>query len=179
MNNRSALRGIVIASMAYAMVACTQGASASGGNGAGTSAASATGAAADTQGWIANGATACDKYLTPDFVGQIFKSSAGHSKKLGAQGCQFEAPDFASISITLAAGGLAVFDAHQKYLDNPTPLPGVGDKAVRFNKTSIEAVKGANRMCGIDVMPPFGNKLSGEALAQKLGEVCNKLFALP
>jgi hypothetical protein len=58
------------------------------------------------------------------------------------------------------------------------PLPGVGDKAVR-SATGVEAVKGNDRMCGIDVMPPFGNKLSGDALAQKLGEICNKLFALP
>jgi hypothetical protein len=130
------------------------------------------------QSWVANGASACEKYLTPDFVGQIFKNPAGQAKKRGVQGCGFETPDFASISITLAAGGPSVFDAHQKYLTNPVPLDGVGDKAVR-TAAGIEAVKGQDRMCGIDVMPPFGNKLSGEALAKKLGEICNKLFALP
>jgi hypothetical protein len=140
--------------------------------------ASATATPADGQLWVTNGGDACAKYLTPDLVGQIFTNPAGHAKKLSAQGCSFETPDFASINITLTAGGPKAFDAHQKYLSNPVPLSGVGDKAVR-TASGIEAVKGQNRMCGIDVMPPFGNKLSGEALAKKLGEICNKLFALP
>ena len=140
--------------------------------------ASATATPITDQDWVANGATACEKYLTPEFVGQIFKNPAGQAKKRGVQGCGFETPDYASISITLTAGGPSVFDAHQKYLTNPVALDGVGDKAVR-TASGIEAVKGQNRMCGIDVMPPFGNKLSGEALAKKLGEICNKLFALP
>lgn len=42
----------------------------------------------------------------------------------------------------------------------------------------VRAVKG-DRFCNIYVKPPFGNKIKGEAIAQKLGEVCNKLFALP
>lgn len=180
MNNQSMMRGIVVAGIAYAMAACTHGASASG-NGndvAASTAASATGTSANAHGWIANGATACNKYLTPGFVAQIFPKPDGHAKPLGAQGCSFETADFASINITLAAGGPAVFDAHQKYLTDPVPLSGVGDRAVR-TATGIEAVKGNDRMCGVDVMPPFGNKLKGEALAHKIGEVCNKLFALP
>jgi len=140
--------------------------------------ASANAAPKDGQLWVANGATACEKYLTPDFAGQIFANPAGHAKQLSAQACSFEAPDFASISITLIAGGPSVFDAHQKYLVDPVPVSGVGDKAVR-TASGIEAVKGQNRMCTIDVMPPFGHKLSGEALARKVGELCNKLFALP
>ena len=140
--------------------------------------ASANATPKDGQLWVANGATACEKYLTPDFVGQIFKDPAGHAKKLSAQGCSFDTPDFASITIMLTAGGPSVFDAHQKYLTNPVPLSGVGDKAVR-TASGVEAVKGQNRMCTIDVMPPFGNKLSGDALARKVGELCNKLFALP
>lgn len=127
--------------------------------------------------WIANGASACEKYLTPEFVARIFKNVNGHSKKLNSQGCNFENADFSSINITLMAAGPAVFDAHMQYLTNPVPLAGVGDRGVR-SATGVEAVKGQDRMCSIDVMPPFGNKLSGEALAQKTGEICNKLFAL-
>jgi hypothetical protein len=160
-----------------ALVACSQDAAPlAAGNSERASQTIATGGASSD--WISNGATACDKYLTPDLVDQIFPNPAGHAKKLGAQGCSFETPDFASINITLSAGGPSVFDAHQKYLTAPVPLSRVGDRAVR-TATGIEAVKGADRMCGIDVMPPFGNKLKGDALAQKLGEVCNTLFALP
>lgn len=159
----------IIAATATALLTLTVGCSKS---------ASAKAAKAEGPLWVANGGDACEKYLTSDFVGQIFKSPAGHAKKLSAQGCSFETPDYASINITLTAGGPSVFDAHQKYLSNPVPLSGVGDKAVR-TASGIEAVKGQNRMCGVDVMPPFGNKLSGEALAKKLGELCNRLFALP
>lgn len=159
------MRGIVIACALYMATGCTQGHDASA-------------APANATGWTANGATACDKYLNPDFIGAIFKNPAGHSKKLSAQACSYETADFASISITLIAAGPAAFQAHQQYLTDPVPLPGVGDKAVR-TATGIEAIKGNSRMCDIDVMPPFGNRLQGEALAQKVGEVCNKLFALP
>jgi hypothetical protein len=161
----------------FTCVACSQAASTPAGNAetANSSASARAGANAD---WTAHGVTACDKYLTPDFVGRIFKKPAGHAKKLSAQACSFETPDFASINITLIAAGLATFEAHQKYLTDPEPLSGVGDKAVR-TVTGIEAIKGSNRMCDIDVVPPFAAKLQGEALAQKLGEVCNKLFALP
>ena len=65
-----------------------------------------------------------------------------------------------------------------KYLTDPVPVAGVGDKAVR-TMLGIEAAKGADRMCSIDVMPPFATKTSGEALAHKLGTICNQLFALP
>ena len=165
MKFQTPMRGIVIACAMCTAAGCTQGNQASA-------------APANAAGWVANGARACDEYLTPEFVGAIFKNPAGHSKKLSAQTCSFETPDFASISITLAAAGPAAFAAHQQYLSDPVPLSGVGDKAVRTD-TGIEAIKGNDRMCGIDVMPPFGNKLKGEALARNLGELCNKLFALP
>lgn len=167
----------VVSVVLLALAACSRG----GDNAKDAMAATVSGSGARASGgndWISNGATACEKYVTPDFAGQIFTNPAGHSKKLSAQACSFATPDFVSISITLAAGGLTAFEAHQKYLSNPVPLSGVGDKAVRTD-TGIEAVKGSNRMCAIDVMPPFGNKLKGEPLAEKLGELCNRLFALP
>jgi hypothetical protein len=158
-----------------AITACSRGTSAPGGDQPAPK--TAGGDAPAGSAWIANGATACEKYLTPEFVAQIFRNAAGSRKTLSAQACSFETPDFASINITLSAAGPSVFDAHQKYLTDPVPLAGVGDRAVR-SATGIEAVKGRDRMCGIDVMPPFGNRLSGEALARKTGEICNKLFAL-
>ena len=42
----------------------------------------------------------------------------------------------------------------------------------------MQAVKG-DHICTVYVKPPYGNKLKGDALALKLGEVCNKLFSLP
>ncbi|MGH7023919.1 MAG: hypothetical protein ACREEB_10050 [Caulobacteraceae bacterium] len=170
-------RAVAFPCLLCVLAACSRGATHADASGSATSPlASASGANGAL--WVANGATACDKYLTPDFVRQIFKNPAGHAKQLSPQACSFDTPDFASISITLIQGGPSVFDAHQKYLANPTPLSGVGDRAVN-SATGVEAVKGSDRMCAIGVLPPFGNKLSGEPLAHKLGEICNKLFALP
>lgn len=167
-------RFFLFSCVAVLLVACTQRAPTPGQkvSNAAPSGTPATGA------WIANGATACDTYLTTAVVAGILKNPAGHTKKLSPQACAYETTDFASISITLMAGGTTGLDMHMKYLADPVPLPGVGDKAVR-TMIGIEAAKGADRMCSIDVMPPFATTTSGEALAQKLGAICNQLFALP
>jgi len=147
----------------------------SGQNGGASQSASAPAAGAP---WIANGATACDTYLTSAVVAEILKNPSGHAKKLSPQACAYETTDFANISITLIPGGTASLDRHMQYLPDPVPLAGVGDKAVR-TMLGVEAAKGADRMCSIDVTPPFATKTSGEPLAQKLGAICNQLFALP
>ena len=147
-------------------------------------AASCSNSAAQTKtgggAWIANGATACEKYLTPGVVAEILTNPAGQSKTLSAQSCTYETADNSgSISITLTNAGPSAFDAYQQYLADPVPLAGVGDKASR-SIIGIDAVKGADRSGSIDAGgPPGSTKLRGEALAQKLGAICNKLFALP
>lgn len=159
--------------LACLLAACSQGASTSTSNTSAT--ASANKAASD---WVHQGATVCETHLTPAVVGEILKSPDGRSKSLGAQACAFETPGGSSISVTLTLGGVAGLDAHMPYLGDVSPLAGVGDKAVR-TAAGIEAAKGKDRLCAIDVMPPFAAKLSGDALAEKLGAICNELFALP
>lgn len=159
--------------------ACTPGtpASADGSNTA-TATASATGNSTDANVWVNNGATACDKYLTPDVVAEILTHPAGQSKKLSAQACAYKT-DAGNIDITLTNGGLKGFNVRLQYLVDPVPLPGVGDKAVR-SVGGIAALKGSDRGCSIHAGgAPGSTKLTGEALAQKLGAICNKLFALP
>lgn len=176
MNDIDSLRCALAACVLCALAACTQSTSTPGQN----SASSATQSSATATGahWIANGATACDTYLTTAVVAGILKNPAGHTKKLSPQACAYETTDFASISITLMPAGVTGLDLHMKYLTDPVPLAGVGDKAVR-TITGIEAAKGRDRMCSVDVMPPFATKTSGEVLAQKLGAICNQLFELP
>ena len=164
----SAVAGVLLA-------ACAQDPSATAGGSQAPPAAAAHASSGTT--WILNGATACDTFLTPEVLGKIFKNPAGHSKKLSAQACRFSTTDLAAINITLIQAGPAVFDAEVKNRDGATPLSGVGDKAVR-STIGIEAVEGTDRICRITIVPPFGNKLSGEPLARELGDVCNKLFAL-
>ncbi len=130
--------------------------------------------------WIANGASACDHYLTHDVVAAILTNPTGAVKTLSAQACAYATTDSAGrIGITLANAGPAAFDQYQKYLVNPQPLPGVGDKASQ-SMIGIVAVKGADRTCTIDAGGAPGSlRLEGAELGQKLGAICNQLFALP
>jgi hypothetical protein len=133
--------------------------------------------ASPASGWIANGAVACEKFLTPDLVSRIFAKTDGHAKPLSGQACSYETPEGNSINITLIAAPRASFDADPN-TQGATLVGGIGDNAVR-TASGIESFKDGKGICQIDVMPPFGNKLSGDALAQAVGVVCNKLFALP
>jgi hypothetical protein len=177
MNDITSLRYAIFVCVLCALAACTQKSVPTsvqnGGASQSIASAPATGAP-----WIANGATACDTYLTAAVVADILKNPSGHTKKLSPQACAYETTDFANISITLIPGGTNSLDRHLQYLPDPVPLAGVGDKAVR-TMLGVEAAKGADRMCSIDVTPPFAATTSGEALAQKLGAICNQLFALP
>ena len=147
---------------------------------AGCSKSSGSAAAGAVNAWIANGATACDTYLTPDVVKAVLTNPAGQSKKLSSQACTYEAPDNGGgITITLSNAGPTVFDQYQQYLVNPVPLPGVGDKASQ-SIVGIDAVKGLDRMCTIDAGGAPGSlRVHGEELGKNLGAICNQLFALP
>lgn len=99
---------------------------------------------------------------------------------LSSQACSYKSADSGGrISITLTSAGLKVFDDYQQYLSDPVSLAGVGDKASR-SLIGTDAMKGRDRGCNIGAGgAPGSTKLSGGALAQKLGVICNKLFALP
>jgi hypothetical protein len=133
-----------------------------------------------TGSWIANGAGACDRYLGRDVVAAILKSPAGANKTLSPQACSYSTSDSGgTITITLTNAGPLAFDAYQKYLVNPQPLPGVGDKASQ-SMIGIVAVKGTDRNCSIDAGgAPDALRIRGAELGKKLGEICNQLFALP
>ncbi len=185
----SHIRLIAVVCAMFAFAACEQRTSASAGAGNGanpttsaTPAVSTNATSPDPDGWVNNGASACARYLTPELIGAIFKTSSGQSHQSDSRSCTFEAAhqansDFSTINLYLRDGGTDVFDM-DPMTRNGTPIQGVGDKAVRTQEDGIQAVKG-ERICSIYVKPPFGNKLAGEPMAQKLGEVCTKLFALP
>jgi len=147
---------------------------------AGCSGSSASSAAAAGSHWTDNGATACDTYLTHELLNVVLTNPAGQSKKLSVQSCTYQTGDSGgSITITLTNAGLSAFDHYQQYLADPVPLPGVGDKASQ-SLIGIDAVKGADRGCDIDAGGAPGSlKLHGAELGQKLGAICNQLFALP
>jgi hypothetical protein len=130
--------------------------------------------------WVNNGAHACERYLSHEDVAAILTNPEGASKALSVQACSYSTSDDAgSITITLLNAGPSAFDAYQKYLVDPQPLPGVGDKASQ-SLVGIDAVKGVDRSCTIDTVGAPGSlRLKGAELGQKLGAICNQLFALP
>ncbi len=135
-----------------------------------------TRAASGAAQWVANGATACQRFLTLDVTSAIL-AKPGAFTRLSPQSCSYKA-DNGSIAITLTQTSMASFAARQEFLADPKPLAGVGDKAVQ-HAIGILAIKG-DRGCGINTVGALGAfKLGGPALGAKLGAICNDLFALP
>ena len=142
--------------------------------------AAATGAYAQSpstkgQSWTANGATACAKYLTPDVLAAILRNPAGSPERLDAQSCRT-----GSVYISLKVANIDVFRQEVSRIALAHPMAGVGDGAYWNQAGAVSAVKGHDRGCDISVLgAPGVTKIRDEALGQKLGEICNKLFALP
>jgi hypothetical protein len=148
-------------------------------------AASGLGASGPASAWTTNGASACQKLLTPQFLSAILVHADGKSEaKPDGVSCVFGAGDN---SITIALSDhVTLADWNRMIAKNlfgkNVPLSGVGDRGVRSeDATSLHAHTNGGRMCSV-VLMPLGDdtpKLTGEALAKKLGTLCNQLFALP
>jgi hypothetical protein len=123
--------------------------------------------------WTANGGSACEKYLTPDVLAAILTSPAGPAARLDADMCHT-----GSIYIHLKVANVVVFRQEVSNIAFAHPIDGVGDAAFWNQAGALSAVKRPDRGCDISVVGP-PPKIHDEALAQKLGEICNKLFALP
>jgi hypothetical protein len=126
-------------------------------------------------GWTANGASACEKYLTPDIVGAILSKAPGPAVRIDAASC-----NTGSIYVSLLVADVDVFKQEISRIVGAHPMTGVGDAAFWNQAGALSSVKGHDRGCNISVIgEAYATKLHDEALARKLGEVCNKLFALP
>jgi len=178
--NSPAKRCIVVCSILLAVSACSRGsASASGTNTATAARATATSpAGAGSSGantWTANGATACEKYLTPDVVAAVLLAPAGKPQRLDAHSCHT-----GIIYIDLKVADIDVFRLELPRIAGAHPMAGVGNAAYWNQAGAISAVKGHDRGCDISVVGVPGQmKLHDAALGQKLGAICNQLFALP
>lgn len=139
----------------------------------------------DDSAWQTNGGTACDKYITPDLVAEVLNMPTGKIEHTNPETCNVGAPDWhnpASIQITLGShSNPGLFKATEQFRENLVPLPGVGDMATRSGNQSyvmVDALKGDHRSCYIRAVVS-SVPLKSEQMAQKLGAICNKLFALP
>jgi hypothetical protein len=134
--------------------------------------------------WANNGAAACTKLLTAGFLNAILVHPAGKSEVQDGQSCAFSA-DSGETTIKIELADHLTLDAWKAYnkVDRPTAiaLAGVGDQALRVeNPVVIDAWKTGGRNCRVMLLAIVEQpKLTGEALAKKLGGTCNQLFALP
>jgi hypothetical protein len=124
--------------------------------------------------WTANGATACEKYLTPDVVAAILRNPAGKPRRLDANSC-----NVGPIYINLIVADIDIFRAELPRIFQAHPIGGIGDGAYWNGAGALSAVKGHNRGCDISVIDPGAPKIHNAELGQKLGDICNKLFAIP
>lgn len=149
----------------------------------------ATGAGSRSSEWQANGATACEKYLTSDEVSKVLPTKvAGNITTLSAEECVYKVKDaanFGAISIRLSGHiNTEMFKAVASHLENPAPLQGVGDIAVLSGLEGsyilMEAMKGNDRYCEIKVMVSSRAfmALQNQVAGPELGAICGKLFAL-
>ena len=117
--------------------------------------------------WVDNGATACEKYLPPDVVAAILRTPGGRPRRLDAHSC-----NVGPIYIDVFRQEVPrIFGAH--------PIGGIGDGAYWNGAGALSAVKGHDRGCDVSVIDPGAPKIHNAELGQKLGEICNKLFAIP
>jgi hypothetical protein len=124
--------------------------------------------------WVDNGATACEKYLTPDVVASILRSPPGKPRQLDAHSC-----NVGPIYVTLTVADINVFRSEVSRIFGAHPINGFGDGAYWNEAGAFSAVKGHDRGCEISVIDPGAPKIHNAELGQKLGDICNKLFAIP
>jgi hypothetical protein len=173
-------RGVVVCGILCAIIACSRKVGSSSGANAATGAdapatSPAAGGSSGGNGWIANGATACEKYLTPDVMTAILRIPSGHPERLDANSCHA-----GIIYIYLKVADIDVFRQELPMIAGTHLMAGVGDGAYWNEAGAVSAVKGHDRGCDISVVGvPQQMKIHDAALGQKLGEICKQLFALP
>jgi DNA-binding LytR/AlgR family response regulator len=107
-------------------------------------------------------------------VAAILRNPAGHPRRLNANSC-----NVGPIYINLIVADIDIFRAELPRIFQAHPIGGIGDGAYWNGAGALSAVKGHNRGCDISVIDPGAPKIHNAELGQKLGEICNKLFAIP
>jgi hypothetical protein len=130
---------------------------------------------------------ACDRRLvTKDDVAGILREPIVRMKSLAADGdaqsCAFETAGFATVTISLRPGlGNATVDtwASGRMPASAAPLAGVGDRAVWSAELEEVIATKNDLLCDIGVSGPPEPSTSTDVVQQRLGDLCNKIFAHP
>ena len=182
------LKTIVLAIALCGSSACSRGAApAQAGTAMDPSGAAANAPSGDTgsMGAIAN---PCDVITTAD-VASLFtapakaRSSAALSPEY--KNCQYatKSGDIVDVVVSqLGPGNDMAWKTATTYSHIDVPLAGIGDAAMRSNNGTKLAARKGNMFCGMQLSgydSPDSTVTAdrGEALARKLGALCNKVFA--
>lgn len=182
----ASLKTLALPCALCALTACSRGAALAQ-SGAATNPAS-TPAAQTSAGAGGDNASAnpCDLITAADVAGIIVVPVTRASSESAPDLCIYESKSHAKVTISEAHGDAVKFAWTLATTTNAadTSVAGVGDEAMRdFTGTTLIARKG-DVSCRVDVLG-YDNadatdgitKDRGEALANKLGALCNKLFA--
>jgi hypothetical protein len=127
------------------------------------------------QAWTANGASACEKYLTPDVLAAVLVAPGGTAQRIDANSCHT-----GIIYVSLNTENVSSFRLKLPMIAGVHLMSGVGDAAYWNEAGAVSSAKGKDRGCDIAIVAAPGQlKLHHAELGEKLGEICNKLFALP
>jgi hypothetical protein len=157
--------------LAIVAVLCVAGCSKPGANAAGAS-AQATAASVPA-------GNACDrKLITQADVSPLFDEAISGEKPIPGdpQSCEFDTAGFSSVQIAIRAGlgneSIAEIKSGATN-ETVTALPGVGDSAVWNPLLKRVSATKNNVLCEIGAMGPA----TKNATADKVGALCNKIFA--
>ena len=165
----------------FALAAC----SASGSTDARRASAAQGASAAHSATAPAPAGNACDRHLvTRDDVAGILRDPIATMKSLAADGdaqtCEFDTAGFASVTISLRPGlgntTVATWASGRMPMPAET-ISGVGDRAVWAAELKEVIATKNDLLCDIAVGGPPGGSVSSEVVRQRLGDLCNKVFA--
>lgn len=167
------------------LTACSQGASTAQ---SGANANAASTAAAPTSDTASGGmpGSPCDVIAAADVAGIIIAPVTRASADSAPDLCIYEAKSHAKVTISEGQGDTAkgAWMLATTYNGAKTPLAGVGDEALYGPEGATLIARKGNRSCRVDVLGYDNSDAMDEitkdrddALAKKLGALCNKLFA--
>lgn len=132
--------------------------------------------------------TACEKDIAPaDVAGILTASVVKQGSTLNPQSCSYHAAAGATVTITLANGddGKSAWDTSSNPANGRMDsLAGVGEHALQGRAGTLVVARKGDLVCSVDVTGTDNtNGIQvitadrGTALADKLGALCNKVFA--
>ena len=164
----------VACACAFALSACSQSAPPTG---------ATAPAQVDSGTAAAQAQSACDRRLvTAQDTAAVLDAPVSETRNVpgDAQSCEFRTAGFASLTVTLRPGhGIAAVGAYtsgkMNEFDKSEPIAGVGDEAVRSLSLNRIVARKGDLLC--EITGPGLARPPGDPKTQKLGAMCNAIFA--